>query len=44
MLNLALRSDDELFHVTLYSWLISKNLQDKLVEVRKLLACHSNDR
>lgn len=33
MLTLALRSEDELFHVTLYSWLISVGLGDRLVEV-----------
>ena len=33
MLTLALRSEDELFHVTLYSWLLSKNLSERLVEV-----------
>ncbi len=31
---MALRSDDELFHVTLYSWLISMQLEDRVVEVR----------
>lgn len=34
MLTLALRSEDELFHVTLYSWLISVGLGDRLVEIQ----------
>ena len=35
MLTLSLRSDDEMFHVTLYSWLLSDsvNMADKLIEV-----------
>ena len=35
MLTLCLRSDDELFHVTLYTWLLSHgvNMADKLIEV-----------
>ena len=39
MLLLALRSDDELFHITLYSWLMSDDVKmaDRLVEVRNLL-------
>ena len=31
--SLSLKSDDELFHVHLYDWLISKNLTEKLLEV-----------
>jgi len=31
---LALRSDDELFHVSLYEWLFNMNMTDKLLEVR----------
>lgn len=30
---LAFSSDDELFHSTLYDWLISKGLADELLEV-----------
>ena len=30
---LALRSDDELFHVSLYDWLFSMNMTEKLLEV-----------
>ena len=30
---MCFRSDDELFHVTLYSWLLSVNLSERLVEV-----------
>lgn len=33
MVTLVLRSDDELLHVTLYSWFISEGMSDKLVEV-----------
>lgn len=33
MLTLALRSEDELFHVTLYSWLMSVGLSERLIEV-----------
>lgn len=33
MVTLVLRSDDELLHVTLYSWFISEDMPDKLVEV-----------
>lgn len=29
----CLRSDDELFHVALYDWLIDKGLKDRLLEV-----------
>ncbi len=32
----ALRSDDELFHVALYDWMISKDMADRLLEVRNL--------
>ena len=32
---LALKSDDELFHVALYDWLLHNNLKDKLIEVGK---------
>ena len=31
---LAFSSDDELFHSTLYDWLISRGLADELLEVR----------
>ena len=34
MFNLSLKSDDEMFHVALYEWLISRNLTEKLLEVR----------
>ena len=34
MFNLSLKSDDEMFHVALYDWLISRNLTEKLLEVR----------
>ena len=30
----ALASDDELFHVALYDWLMEKGLKDRLLEVR----------
>ncbi|KAG7264498.1 hypothetical protein CRUP_020636 [Coryphaenoides rupestris] len=33
MLHLAQRSQDELFHITLYNWLIEADLTDKLLEV-----------
>lgn len=33
MVTLVLRSDDELLHVTLYSWFISERMGQKLVEV-----------
>ena len=32
-LNFALRSQDPLFHFTLYLWLICSNLKDRLVQV-----------
>lgn len=31
----ALKSDDELFHVELYSWLLQENLHDRLLSVKK---------
>ncbi|XP_029645165.1 nuclear pore complex protein Nup155 [Octopus sinensis] len=31
---LALKSDDELFHVALYDWLLQNNLNDKLIEIK----------
>ncbi|XP_060597073.1 nuclear pore complex protein Nup155-like [Ruditapes philippinarum] len=31
---LALRSDDELFHVSLYDWLFSMNMTEKLLEIQ----------
>ena len=37
MVTLVLRSDDELLHVTLYSWFISEGMADKLVEVNVLV-------
>lgn len=37
MLGLAQRSQDELFHIALYNWLIQADLTDKLLEV--LCAC-----
>lgn len=37
MLGLAQRSQDELFHIALYNWLIQADLTDKLLEV--LSAC-----
>ena len=30
---LALKSEDELFHVSLYDWLFTMNMTDKLLEV-----------
>lgn len=33
MLGLAQRSQDELFHIALYNWLIQADLTDKLLEV-----------
>ncbi|XP_019645345.1 PREDICTED: nuclear pore complex protein Nup155-like isoform X1 [Branchiostoma belcheri] len=33
MMRLALKSEDELFHVALYDWLVSTGLQDKLLEI-----------
>lgn len=33
---LAFASDDEMFHSTLYDWLISRDLADDLLEVRRL--------
>ena len=33
MLLTCLKSGDELFHVALYDWLISKDLTDRLLEV-----------
>ena len=33
MLKLVLRSDDELCHVAVYSWLIERGLIDKLLQV-----------
>lgn len=34
---LAFGSEDEMFHSTLYDWLIERNLADDLLEVRSLL-------
>ena len=34
---LALRSEDELFHVSLYDWLFTMNMTDKLLEVNTFL-------
>lgn len=34
VLQLGLKSTDELFHVELYSWLIKYQLTEKLLEVR----------
>lgn len=34
ILGLAQRSQDELFHIALYNWLIQADLTDKLLEVR----------
>lgn len=36
MLGLAQRSQDELFHIALYNWLIQADLTDKLLEVNSL--------
>lgn len=36
MLGLAQRSQDELFHIALYNWLIQADLADKLLEVNSL--------
>ena len=33
MVTLVLRSDDELLHVSLYSWFISEDMAHKLIEV-----------
>lgn len=33
---LSFVSEDEIFHSTLYDWLISRNLADDLLEVRHL--------
>lgn len=33
MLDLAQRSQDELFHIALFNWLIQADLTDKLLEV-----------
>ena len=33
MFRLSLKSEDELFHVSLYDWLFSMNMTDKLLEV-----------
>ena len=33
---LALKSNDELFHVALYDWLFSGNMMEKLLEVCKI--------
>ena len=38
MLGLAQRSQDELFHIALYNWLIQADLTDKLLEVRVWVA------
>ena len=35
VLRLSLKSDDEMFHVALYDWLISMELTEKLLEVRR---------
>lgn len=37
MLSLAQRSQDELFHIAMYNWLIQADLTDKLLEVVCLL-------
>lgn len=34
---LAFASEDEMFHSTLYDWLIERNLADDLLEVRSLI-------
>ncbi len=31
--SLAMKSDDEMFHVAMYDWLIARNLTEKLLEV-----------
>lgn len=36
---LAFSSEDEMFHSTMYDWLISRNLADDLLEVREVY-CH----
>lgn len=38
---LAFSSEDELFHSTLYDWLISRGLADELLEVCVLFGAHS---
>ena len=38
--SLALETDDEMFHVSLYEWLIIKNLSEKLLEVEKFVRLH----
>lgn len=40
MLGLAQRSQDELFHIALYNWLIQADLTDKLLEVVYLIVVH----
>lgn len=40
--HLALKSSDELFHVKLYEWMISKDLTDKLMQVKKY-DCYSKE-
>ena len=38
---LAFSSEDELFHSTLYDWLISRGLADELLEVSVLFGAHT---
>jgi len=35
VLNVALKSDDELFHVELYSWLLQEGLYDRLLSIKR---------
>lgn len=37
MFCLALKSDDQMFHIALYDWLICRNMSEKLLEVRIFL-------
>lgn len=39
ILGLAQRSQDELFHIAMYNWLIQADLTDKLLEVMCPFMC-----
>ena len=34
MFALALKTDDEMFHIALYDWLVAKQLPDKLLDIQ----------
>ena len=36
---LSLQSDDELFHIHLYTWMMGANMSDRLVEVSVYNVC-----